>query len=322
MIGELRGAGVQYRDFAAAAAEGAGTQVDHERPVGKNHRESGREYIDHDQPGKGFGEGRRQHAVDRRRRCRAGHRRDDTVNRHATPDTGDGDIESVLAVAHRRNNRADVRLAKRFFGELAGAAGDLVEDIDDRIDVLADGKIGADRLLRATQQAVGCIDVELEYVGQVGGHAAACEPGDVRQLVGQAGKRVEIGQRRRAIKMCIQVQRLHRRAAGTEVNPLAADFESVLLVAAVEDEGLAGAVDNILDHIPGEAQPPHLVDAGAAFERLFGQRPRRLAHAELGQHAQRSVVDLPHLAFGEGPVLAADRSGRRRVDRRRLAAFG
>ena len=33
-----------------------------------------------------------------------------------------------------------MRLAKRFFGKLAGTTGDLVKHIDDRIDMLTDGK--------------------------------------------------------------------------------------------------------------------------------------------------------------------------------------
>jgi hypothetical protein len=119
----------------------------------------------------------------------------------------------------------------------------------------------------------------------------------------------------------LEVKCLHRRAAGAEINPVAADLESMLRIAAVKNKRLAGAVDNVFDHVMRVTQATQIVYRCTAFERLLGKCRRRIAHAEFRQHPQRGVVDLPQLPLGERPVLPADRTWRCRVDRRWFAAF-
>ncbi len=92
-----------------------------------------------------------------------------------------------------------MRLAERRCGELAVAAGDRVEQVDDRVDVRAEREARADRLLRVLHQAVGRVEVELEDVGDVGRDAAAREPGNVRQGIDEAGEVGEVGERRRPV---------------------------------------------------------------------------------------------------------------------------
>jgi hypothetical protein len=156
-------------------------------------------------------------------------------------------------------------LAERFFGKLAGAAGDGVEHVDDRIDVFADGEIGAHRFLRATHQAIGGVDIELEDIGHIGGDAATRKPGYVRQRIDETGEVRQILQCRWPVEVCIQVERLYRGATGAEVNAVSADLEAVIFVAAVKNEGLAGAVDDVFDHISRKTESSQVVQAGAAF---------------------------------------------------------
>ena len=164
-----------------------------------------------------------------------------------------------------------MRLAKRFLGKFAGATGNLVKHIDDRVDMLADGKIGAHWFLRAAHQAICRIDVELEDIGDVGSDAAASEPGNIGQRIGEASESEQVFQCRRAINMRVEIQSLHRGAASTKVNAIATDFEAVFLIAPMENERFAGAIDDVFDHIPGKTQTPHGVNGGATFEGLIDQ---------------------------------------------------
>src|SRR5210317_1061172 len=109
-------------------------------------------------------------------------------------------------------------LAKGFLGELAFATGDPVKDIDDWINMFAEGEIGTHRFLCPTHQAVGRVDIKFEYVRDVGSNTTARKPADIWQCIGQAGEAIEVYKRRRPVDMAVEVKRLHCCAAGAEVD--------------------------------------------------------------------------------------------------------
>src|SRR5690606_30907815 len=159
------------------------------------------------------------------------------------------------------------------------------------VDVLGGAEACADRLGGAAQQGVRGVDVEVEVVGNVGGHRAAGEPADVGESIDQSGEVVDVLKGRGAVAAGLEVQRLHRGAAGAEVDALAADFEVVLRIATVEHERPARAGNDVLDHGRREAQASASVGPRAGRNCGIDQHRRRLVHAEFLENPERGGID-------------------------------
>src|SRR5690606_32380640 len=159
------------------------------------------------------------------------------------------------------------------------------------VDVLGGAEACADRLGGAAQQGVRGVDVEVEVVGNVRGHRAAGEPAHVGEVVDQSGEVVDVLKGRGAVAAGLEVECLHRGAAGAEVDTLAADLEVVLRIATVKHELSARPGNDVLDHGPRETQSSASVDPRAGRNGGIDQHRRRLAHAELLENLQRGSVD-------------------------------
>ncbi len=76
-----------------------------------------------------------------------------------------------------------MRLAERPGAEAPRTTSRDVEHVDNSIHVTAEAETHAERLLRAGEQGIGGVDVEIEDVLDIGCHAAPGEPAHVLQRV-------------------------------------------------------------------------------------------------------------------------------------------
>ena len=143
------------------------------------------------------------------------------------------DLNRVLSVSERRNDRADMRSAPRFFGKSSLASRRDVEHSDDRRHMVSGTERCRDRLGRAAHERVGGVDVEIENVLDIRRHATSGEPCDILQFVLQPRKVVKILERGWPVAACLKVHCPDGRAARSEVDPRAADLDASSRIATV-----------------------------------------------------------------------------------------
>ena len=175
-------------------------------------------------------------------------------------------------------------LAERPFAERPLAAGDGVEHGNDGPHVLAGEKAGTDMLGGAGGDGIGRIDIEIIWVFDIGCDDAAREPADIVEAVREAGKVVEVGQRGCAVVGRRHVEHLNRRPARAVIDPLSADLDIVLGVAAVKHELPRRPGDRVLNEGSGKQETPGVRCAAAARQRLLHDDGGHLAHADLRKH--------------------------------------
>ncbi len=89
------------------------------------------------------------------------------------------DIDSILAIPHRRDDGADMRFQERSLGELTRPARSNVEHLHDWRDVIGDGKRCGGRLRGVLKQGVSGVHIQIEIIRHVRRHAAARIPADI-----------------------------------------------------------------------------------------------------------------------------------------------
>ena len=219
-------------------------------------------------------------------------------------------IHRVFAKAHGRDDRADVGLEKRTFREFAGPACGDVQHFNDGGHVLRQGERGGDRLCRVLQQRVGCVDVQIEGVGDICCHAAAGVPADICERVLQPGEVVQILQGGRAVDARVQIQRLHCRAAGPEVDRIAAHRDGAGAVAAMQDKGLGGLINRRL-HQPSREKHPAIAIALRTSGQEIAQEPvRHFAQTQRFQEPECGVKNRGQVRLAERLVGSAGLTGR------------
>ena len=119
---------------------------------------------------------------------------------------------------------------------------------------------------------------------------------------------MQITQRGSAISVAVKVKRLYRCTTGSKVDLVAAHFEVVFLVSAMQHKTATGTCDDILDHAARITQPTGSVLVRTRLKRFLQKRRRHLPHAYLFQNAQGALVYLIHIVIGQGFVQATRRT--------------
>ena len=99
-IGQLRGCGIQHGGFPATPRERATAQIDDQRPVGKDHRKSGRDHIDHHKACQRFGQRLRKKPCQCGRRSRPGLRCGDARHRNIVLNAFVNNVDRIFAKPH------------------------------------------------------------------------------------------------------------------------------------------------------------------------------------------------------------------------------
>jgi hypothetical protein len=146
-------------------------------------------------------------------------------------------------------------------------------------------------------QRVGRVYIEIKFTRHIGGNAAAGEPGDIGQLVLQPGEIMQVAQGRGAIKPGGQIQRLHHRTAGAEIDPIAANLDRAVRVAAMQGKAFCGPCDGIFDHCARKFQPPGPARNSPCPAQVSLKPWRHLTDAKLRQKPQCGVIDSAQIGI-------------------------
>ena len=297
-IGQLRRGRIHQCGLAAAPRKRAAAQVDDKGPIGKHHRMPRLDQIDHYQAGQGLRQRLRQKSGKRRGRGRPGLGRGDTGDRDVMVQAGKNHIHRILAKPHRRNHRADMRLDKGARGKRARPPGRDIKHLDNRGHMFGERKGRCHRFCGVADQRIGGVHIQIEIIRYIGGDTASGEPGDIGQIVLKPGKIMEIGQGRGPVQPAFQIQGLHRRAAGPEIDPVIAHGDRAGGIAAMQGKGFGRARHGTRDQIRRQGHPPIGVLGRAMLHKNRRQPIRHLAHAQFRQKPQRRAIDGLQVIIG------------------------
>ena len=201
---------------------------------------AGFQRVDVDEAGQHFGDRLHDSAGDRGGRGRAGLAGREQQDRDAAVDAGFEHAAGVLGEFHRRHDEA-VRIGdERPRAEILLAAGDGIEHLQRRRDVLAHGEGRADMLRRAHHAGVERVEVHIERVGNVARHHRPLEEMDVVEPVDDARRVVDVLQQRLAVFALLDVDEMHGGARRAVMHALALDHHVVFGVLAVQREVARG----------------------------------------------------------------------------------
>ena len=189
------------------------------------------------------------------------------------------------------------RCANRAF-----AAGERVEHRYQLRHVLAQRDAGGDVLLRPRRAGIDGVRVEFEQIIKVRGDHRAGEPLEVLEGVAQARQIVDVAQGAWAVAAGIDVEHLHRRAAGAEVHRAVARLEIELGVAAVDGEAPGGLGERILDQAARIEQPSRLAERAAMRKGRVSHALGRRGHPHALQQLERGPMDARHIGVAQGTV--------------------
>ena len=231
---------------------------------------AGLDGVDIDEAGQHFGHRLHHRAGDRGGRGGAGLAGRQQQDRDAAFDAGFEHAAGVLGEFHRRHDEAVGVGDERPGAEILLAAGDRVEHLQRRRDVLAHGEGRADMLRRAHHAGVERVEVHIERIGNVARHHRPLEEMDVVEPVDDAGGVIDVLQQRLAVFALLDVDQMHRSARRAVMHALALDQHVVPGILAVQGE-VAG---RLLDRV--EHQRARETDAavGAIGWRRRGSAPR------------------------------------------------
>ena len=146
---------------------------------------------------------------------------------------------------------------------------------------------------------------------------------DIVEALDQPADVVQVAQDGLAHLAGVDVEDVDSRAAGAQVDPLAAQVQIGAAILAVEHHVAVGRLQGSFDHGAREAHP---VAGGVHLRAGRGQNVAALGvhhfHAGALQHAQGGVVDTLDIGIGERAVLTAFEAWREHWQSARLAAGG
>ena len=231
-------------------------------------------------------------------------------DRHAGAHGGFQAAAGVLGELERRHHEAAGHADEgaRPPGRLA--AGHQMQHGDRLIDVLGQDEAGADVFCGPGDAGIAGVEIQVPRVGHVARDDRALEEMDVVQPVDQTRQIIEIGQGGFTVFAGVDVNHVHGRAGGAEMDLLAPGLQVVARVETVQHEVPAGLGQRVLDHGPREPQPAVVADAAAGPGHQLDARRDSVGEAEVRQQVQCRLVNPLHLGFAERLVAAASMPGR------------
>ena len=275
---------------------------------------AGLERIDIDEADQHFGDRLHDGAGNRRRGRRAGLAGRQQQDRNAALHAGFEHAAGVLGEFHRRHDEAVGVGDERPGAEILLAAGDRVEHLQRRRDVLAHREAGADMLGRAHHAGVERVEIHLERIGNVARHHRPLEEMDVVQPLDETRGVVNVLQQRFAIFALLDIDHMHGSTRRAVVDALALDQHVVLGVLAVQREMPRRVLDR------GQHQPARKADAAvvavvrADARQRFDAARNRIGEADRLQKRQHRFVDALEVVLAQRLVPAAFEAGTHRPD--------
>ena len=151
---------------------------------------------------------------------------------------------------------------------------------------------------RAGDGGIAGVEIHLVRVGHVARHHAALEEVDVLAGIDHARGVVQILQRRLAVLARVDIDHVHRRPGGAEIQLRTAQVHVVARVLAAERDVTRGDGERVLDQRTREVQPPVAVDPAPGGDCLDAGG-NGLRQADVLEHVERRVVHPHDIDIGE-----------------------
>ena len=197
-------------------------------------------------------------------------------------------------------------MAKRALAKPALAARRHVEHGHRRLYALRHHDTDATGLGSAAHHGVGGVDVEVGGAFHVARDDRTQAPVDVVEYIDQAGDVVKVGQGRFAILAGVDVDDVHCRAGGAEMDPLAGYIEAAGRIMPVKGEPTACLGEHVLDEARGKTQPAILVQPPARRRDQLDARRYRLGEPGMLEHVERGAMNAQDVVVAEWFEPAAD----------------